>query len=72
MYLTGFTLFLAFVLVRVFTLVANETYAEDRIRVLEASRENTVKQNADANGIDVTQKDRQQKAALDKLSKKAA
>lgn len=72
MYLTGFTLFLAFVLVRVFTLVANETSAEDRIRVLEASRENTVKQNADANGTDVTQKDRQQKAALDKLSKKAA
>jgi hypothetical protein len=72
MYLTGFTLFLAFVLVRVFTLVANETYAEDRIRVLEASRENTVKQNADANGTDITQKDRQQKAALDKLSKKAA
>jgi hypothetical protein len=77
MYLTGFCLFLAFVIVRVFTLVANETLAEERVMVLETARTKAVKLNADAgvNDEDVRDeinKEKKQKAALDTISAKAA
>jgi hypothetical protein len=73
MYLTGFTLFLAFVIVRVFSLLVNETVFEDRINELEAefdTDDTTAVGNSTA--LNSMQKERHQKAALDQLSAKAA
>jgi cell division protein FtsB len=66
MYLTGFTLFLAFTIARVLSLLATETAFEDRVAELEAEEA-----DLPAETLEKVQKERSQKAALDKLSAKA-
>jgi hypothetical protein len=72
MYLTGFTLFLAFVIVRVFSLLVNETVFEDRINELEAEFDTEDPAVGNSTALNSMQKERHQKAALDQLSAKAA
>jgi hypothetical protein len=72
MYMTGFTLFCAFLVVRCFNLVAGMTHAEDRVLELEAAKERVVATHADAAAApNAVQNEKKQKAALDNMSRQA-